>query len=531
MCKSRHEITTKSGSKLYVNCGKCDACRQEKAQYRAKLIRDNNITDAKYITLFLTLTYSNSFIPYIRKSEIVQDVYTQKTVVPVYRDKDIRRVRVNIDGKFGYAYKARKCGFLRNIEFAENYYAEDVDKLKSLVNGSSDKVGVIYYKDIQDFFKRLNINLLRKYDIVPDYSFFAVAEMGPTTLRPHFHVLIRIPKEQEKIYRYAVVSSWRYSDIQRLEKYMFVAFDGSSYVSSYVNSHNYIPKILQEKEIMPKCTHSKHYGFNHVGYSLDKVVEASDKRDFSISNVVFIKRDPVQYRTSIPSYVIDYWFPKIQGFSKLSFNELVEVYECPKRLAKYARKLGYKDTSIKDSDIFKRYKSYDLDVFTMDDIQLRNFLDKEAECVKKHALLRNIKRLYNALDRYYKHYAIPEPKDRTSEDYKRWLVEFELLSTEFAHRAIRTWISYKSYKLLKMYDIPLTSRYENVGYFVNNPDISPSLRAYVKQNKMDIYDFERDVNKNSFNDKKEQYLLELFRKKDKSKKVKSAIYCQLNNQL
>ena len=46
--------------KILVKCGKCDACKQEKALARSTRIR-NNVTSGT-IALFITLTYTNDYL-------------------------------------------------------------------------------------------------------------------------------------------------------------------------------------------------------------------------------------------------------------------------------------------------------------------------------------------------------------------------------------------------------------------------------------------------------------------------------------
>lgn len=521
MCKDRRLIITRSGKRMFVDCGKCESCSQKKASRNARLIRNNNVTHPDFVHLFVTLTYSNSFIPYIRKSEFCLNVELNKFVVPLYRDKEVRKVRVLDDNNnMVYRFKARKGGFIRNLEFSGDLDFSLVESLSSIARMyDKDKVAVLNYKDLQDFIKRLNSNLLRKYDTVPCYDWFACGEYGPKTKRPHFHLLLRIPKNLEKVYRSAIVESWRFSDIARLQKYIEVAVDGSSYVASYVNSHSYLSEIYRSKEVAPKSTHSKFYGFNRSDFSLDKVLECADKHDFSFSYNILVKDTSISFGSTIPRYVIAHWFPKIQGFSKLSTSELIQVYSNPKRLAKYARRLGYHDTTIKDSDIYKRYESCDCDVFGLSDIEYINFIKNEEKCVKKHSLFYNIGLLYRARKRYID--TLFGNSDFDKQDALSWYV----YSESFAFDALKVWDSYNSCMLKKMYDIPLKSRYENIDDFVVKPSISQNLRDYVVNNNIRYSSyFEVDVNNNTYNNNIHDWYVLRYKQLDKSKKINNAVY-------
>ena len=70
MCTHRKEITNPyTGKKLIVNCGMCPACRQEKAIKRTMRIK--NHYDDKLSCAFVTLTYRNECIPYIRSTDLI----------------------------------------------------------------------------------------------------------------------------------------------------------------------------------------------------------------------------------------------------------------------------------------------------------------------------------------------------------------------------------------------------------------------------------------------------------------------------
>lgn len=88
-----------TGKDVFVKCGHCNACLQEKAARRTSRIR-NNVSSGQ-TALFVTLTYANMFVPYVRRSDLKSFEFT----VPVYRDASIRRNRVGSDYTFFSNYK------------------------------------------------------------------------------------------------------------------------------------------------------------------------------------------------------------------------------------------------------------------------------------------------------------------------------------------------------------------------------------------------------------------------------------------
>ena len=68
MCTNQREITNKyTGHKLYVKCGHCPACLQEKASYRVQRIKANDSPDSE--PLMVTLTYARHDCPYVKRDE------------------------------------------------------------------------------------------------------------------------------------------------------------------------------------------------------------------------------------------------------------------------------------------------------------------------------------------------------------------------------------------------------------------------------------------------------------------------------
>ena len=65
----RYVFNRYSRRHVLVKCGKCDACKQEKAIARANRIR-NNLTYGK-IALFITLTYANDYVPFVYRSDLI----------------------------------------------------------------------------------------------------------------------------------------------------------------------------------------------------------------------------------------------------------------------------------------------------------------------------------------------------------------------------------------------------------------------------------------------------------------------------
>ena len=108
MCVNQRLITNPyTKRQLYVNCGKCPACLQEKAIHRVRRIK-NTETDA-LDCMMVSLTYTRGTAPYIDRSEAYNFAHARLPYLNVYRDSSFRRVRVDKGYDFEYYEKDKLC--------------------------------------------------------------------------------------------------------------------------------------------------------------------------------------------------------------------------------------------------------------------------------------------------------------------------------------------------------------------------------------------------------------------------------------
>lgn len=342
MCTHRKYVRNPyTGKSIIVSCGKCPACQQEKANKRTQRIKNHAVFGE--LCIFVTLTYKNCFIPYVKKSELYKSPYSFN----IYRDSVSRRNRVSSNYVFSDVV-TDGLSVLDNVRLFDSVFTDsDIDTLLSLKNYGSDKVGVIYYPDLQNFFKRLFINLKRKYHVFNKISYFACAEYGPTTYRPHFHLLLFVPSSQEATLRSAIIESWPYGDKYRTAKYIEIAKDASSYVSSYVNRGSCFPKILSVNALRPKHSYSQSFGVRLRCFSLADILEKTFNGSLTYSFNTVRNGLPAVVNLPIPKYVINRYFPYFKGLMRLSFHEISLLLRCPKYFILYKDH----DISLTDEDL------------------------------------------------------------------------------------------------------------------------------------------------------------------------------------
>lgn len=345
---------------VFVRCGKCDACKQEKANVRKRKI-DNHFASGQ-VALFVTLTYDDRFLPYLKKSEI-----TLHGTNSIYRDFYPRNyTKDGITKLIVKPSKLQTKSLIHDELYSFGITKADIQALRP-VKSDKDKVGVIYYEDIKNFHKRLRQILVRDFQFMAGYSAFNVAEYGPTTFRPHFHLLIFINPSDVETFKSAVVKAWPYADSIRTSDNISVAENANGYVSSYVNCGTDLPKILQTPPFRQKHSHSRHFGLSPHDFSLPAIIDKAEKKEMSYSIKVVENGTPTTTPIQLPAYVVNRYFPVFKRYTALPackihrFIELCSPYVSePKE--REALSICYKDLLLRNDEwlpLRKRlYNSY-----------------------------------------------------------------------------------------------------------------------------------------------------------------------------
>ena len=341
---------------MRVNCGHCPACLMEKAIKNKDMI-DQHL-GKNNVFIFFTLHYSNPSCPYVYLDDI-----QNRQVITVYRDSHLYKAvsknhRViqkkvfglcelgdKINDNFQPKYTAlklsrstnRKDTFYKNasLQSVKDYYfvsvptipyEHDTISLKTLNKYDKDKVGVLWYPDIINFFKRLKINLVRHYGFDYTDGYFYVGEYGPTTLRPHFHGLVACSTENVEIVKNTIVASWPYGSAARTRQYCEVAFEASSYVASYVNGTSDIPSFLRQKSFRPKTGHTKFFGQGLDAFAPKNFYENAAKGNVTYDSITIKDKVPFHVAVPYPSRILRRYLPRCKGYSKLTDSEVVLLY-------------------------------------------------------------------------------------------------------------------------------------------------------------------------------------------------------------
>ena len=325
MCTNKHKIFNKYTRRyMYVDCGHCPSCLQEKAAKRVSRI---NSQDKKGLDcLMVGLTYRRNDAPYVLREDAYKFSKGQIMSLPVYRDVSYRKVRQTASYDIGYK-KSVETKVLCNLDYVSNV---DFYHLKDLAHNHG-KIGVCYYPDVQHFIARLRINLKRNYDFDEYFQVFLCSEYGAKSFRPHFHLLLWIPKGMSEIFRSAIIASWPFGNLQNFPRAIELAFRASSYVASYVNCGSDFPEFLR-KYLPPKHSYSKGFGCNMECYSLPKILEKFNRGHLTLFVQKIVGNESRIIESVFPKYIIHRYFPKFKGYGRISPTSLLSymqrVREC-----------------------------------------------------------------------------------------------------------------------------------------------------------------------------------------------------------
>ena len=302
---------------LYVDCGHCHACLHKKSVELTNRVA-SEVKQHTY-SIFFTLTYDNDNLPVM-----VFDGHLFVGNHPVDYNSAKRE----------YIYPT-----LSDVD-------EDIYQYQP-VNKDIDGFAYSCKKDVQDWLKRLRINLMRSKDCVYFHGkkillynkqllklskhekkirYFICSEYGPTTFRPHYHgILFTDNVYVARFLERNISSLWSQCDSSRVDV-QYVSGSAPQYVAKYCNSFTHLPKILQTKFTRPFCLASKNPIIGSYKSNREEIA------DVLINGTVehleqFNNRETAEF-TYIPvsHSLLSRYFPTPQGFGLPSDYDELSLY-------------------------------------------------------------------------------------------------------------------------------------------------------------------------------------------------------------
>lgn len=359
MCHSRQLIRNPhDGRHYWVKCGQCDACLQERADaHRARIHREllHSINGNEALgCFFVTLHYKNEELPFVKHDEL-KDFFSSAVIYSrcknptkmpfpllyVYRNA-FKPYSIDTFSMTDFQYLKRKetfdfSNYLNTLDYLP-YARQKVNRTKTRYIPNT--VAVLYQRDIQNFFKRLKINLFRSgYDSYFSYTY--AGEYGEDHKRCHFHALIYFDKRFQSLIKHIIIKSWPYADLSRpfrdekgrLRESVEVAKNPASYVSEYINLKSIVPLVLKDSKCFaPKVKFSQGFGLHFKYFTSDEIRKMFYKSDLRYPIEQIINGISSVNLVQVPKYVLSKYFPKPKGFKYLSSDEIFDLLRQPEKV-------------------------------------------------------------------------------------------------------------------------------------------------------------------------------------------------------
>lgn len=296
------KFITNRGITYEVPCRKCSACQSVRRVHLLR--RADAISKMGKFGLFITLTYRYDSLPLA--------FYSGHGSIALYRGDN---------------------SFITYIPVNHHYTSDDFYRpVRHVVDGRAVKTlspcqAVLYKPDLQKFmkrlrrsvdyhFKNLNINEKKLY-------YFAVGEYGPTSLRPHYHVLLWSNNSEVLHYvQQNIFSCWPYCDrssliVKPCDK------STSSYLSGYVCATSSLPFLLQERKFLQFHVGSKKDGFV-LPYEMPLSVTAALSCGITSFSTVDKSGSIKDFKLSKADFLS--YFPQPTGYSSLSSRDKYSLF-------------------------------------------------------------------------------------------------------------------------------------------------------------------------------------------------------------
>jgi len=393
---------------VVVPCGSCPSCLLRRSAIQTNLLTTYS-AQFRY-AYFVTLTYAPCFLPTLEVSiiEACTDDIADIPCVPDIDDLDAGDPNTYL---FGFRSVPRTASVkLKNstvertfkdpeVKFSYPMKSKDIlSILEKVRHNVPNRIPYICNRDLDLFLKRL-----RSYYPDEKLRYYAVSEYGPTSFRPHWHLLLFSNSERfsETICE-NVPKAWSYGRCDTSLSRGYAA----PYVASYLNSFVALPDFYTQmpKVVRPKSFHS--IGFTESNLFPRKVrIAEVDKAADKCLNGVVVERDGY-FRTIKPSWpYILRLFPRFSDPIRKSPSDVYQLlfaaFTAPQRVIRSGcADLGcdpFNESSRQSILSFcKQYLNY-VDNYGKSN-ECRNLLSPKANLPHSDVLILTECRLYDGVD-------------------------------------------------------------------------------------------------------------------------------------
>ena len=289
-CQNPRTVVNKyTHEPVVVSCGSCPSCILRRSGIQTNLLTSYS-AQFRYV-YFVTLTYAPCFLPTLEVSvvETCTDDIADVSVVPDINDLDAGDTNTYL---FGFRSVPRSASVkVKNSTVERVFRDPDVrfsypmtpKELLGILNKINhnipNRIPYVCNRDLDLFLKRL-----RSYYPNEKLRYYAVSEYGPTSFRPHWHLLLFSDSERfSQTICENVSKAWSYGRCDASLSRGFAA----SYVASYVNSFVALPDFYTQmpKVVRPKSFHSIGFTESNLFPRKVRIAEIDEVTDKCLNGV------------------------------------------------------------------------------------------------------------------------------------------------------------------------------------------------------------------------------------------------------
>lgn len=304
-CQNPRTVVNKyTHEPVLVSCGSCPSCILRRSGIQTNLLTTYS-AQFRYV-YFVTLTYAPCFLPTLEVSliEACTDDIADVPCVPNINDLDAGDPNTYL---FGFRSVPRSASVkLKNstvertfkdpeVRFTYGMKPKELLSILGKINHNvPNRIPYVCNRDLDLFLKRL-----RSYYPDEKLRYYAVSEYGPTSFRPHWHLLLFSNSERfSETVLENVSKAWSYGRCDASLSRGFAA----PYVASYVNSFVALPDFYTQmpKVVRPKSFHSIGFTESNLFPRKVRIAEIDEVADKCL-NGVRVERDGY-FRTIKPTW-------------------------------------------------------------------------------------------------------------------------------------------------------------------------------------------------------------------------------------
>lgn len=393
---------------VLVPCGSCPSCVLRRSGIQTNLLTTYS-AQFRYV-YFVTLTYAPCFLPTLEVSivEACTDDVADVPCVPDINDLDAGDPNTYL---FGFrsvprsaSIKVKNSTVERTFKDPEIRFSypmkpkELLSILGKIKHNVPNRIPYVCNRDLDLFLKRL-----RSYYPDEKLRYYAVSEYGPTSFRPHWHLLLFSNSERfSQTVLENVSKAWSYGRCDASLSRGFAA----PYVASYVNSFVALPDFYTQmpKVVRPKSFHSIGFTESNLFPREVRIAEIDGVIDRCLDGVR-VERDGY-FRTIKPTWpYLLRLFPRFSDSIRQSPSSIYQLlsaaFTAPSRVVRYG--CAPLDCDPFDSDskqsilsFSKQYLNY-IDTYGKSD-EYRHLFSPKAHLPYSDVLILTECRLYDGVD-------------------------------------------------------------------------------------------------------------------------------------